>query len=361
VQTKKAPDSECSPVRLLASYVDEFEHWLRNSRRCRYSSEAEDIRQEIRAAFWELRDTPATPAEARLIFLRLASRFARRSKRHVTRQGALVYDPEGFAEKLEGHAEQTERDAVQSLTLFDALEQLDEAQRWIIIECKLKERSNVDVGNELRVSADVVRYRLWRATTRLLAILKDKDEKKNGTKEERGAIIAPLAFAFTDDQCGAFWAIWKAEGRLPTYGGGPPGPPPNPSRPFRWIPRFSLPNAPNYIAAIGGGVGALCGLGALVFFLFGSPNATPEMARFGIRDHFLVEAFGNATTTQYPNPLTPVESSSLQNEKTLSVDTSTTHSSRTTSSTATSSSPPVNPEEIRRARRLAPRFLPGRK
>ena len=356
VQTKQAPDSECSPVRLLASYVDEFERWMQNSRRCRRSRDTDDVRQEIRVAFWELRDTPATPAEARLIFQRLASRFAQRTKRQVNRQGALVYDPEGFAERLEGGAEKTEGDAVESLALFDALEQLNDVQRWLIIECKFKERSNVDVGKELRVSGDVVRYRLWRAMTRLVAILKDKDEKTNGKKEERGAIVAPLAFAFTDDQCGVFWAIWKAEGRLPTYGG-PPGPPPNPPRPFRWIPRFSSPQAAKYIASVGGGVGALSGIGALLFFLFGSPHANPEMARFGIRDHFRVEAFGNTATPLNPEPL----ESSPPNEKTLSVDTSTTHSSLATASTATNSSPPINPEEIRRAQRRAPRFLPTRK
>lgn len=357
MQTKQAPDLECSPVRLLASYVDEFERWMRSSGRCRKSHDAEDICQEIRLAFWELRDTPATPAEARLTFLRLASRFAMRSKRQVYRQGALVHDPEQFAE-------QRERNAVQSLALFDALEQLDEEQRWIIIECKLKERSNVEVGNDLGVSDDVVRYRLWRAMTQLLGILKDKDEHTSGKKEERGAIIAPLAFVFTDDQCGAFWAIWSAERRLPTYGGGPPGPPPNPTRPFRWIPRFSFPHRPNYIAAIGGGVGVLAGLGALLFFLFESPNATPVMARLGVRDHFLAAAFGDTSTPEYPSAFTKEESSSRPNPKTPSDDSSgiaksTPQSSR--SSAATSSSPPVDPEELRRARRRRPHFFPSRK
>ncbi len=365
MQTKQTPDPNCSPVRLLASYVDEFERWMQSSGRCRNSREADDVRQEIRLAFWELRDTPATPDEARLIFLRLASRFASRSKRQIHRQGALVYDPDGFAEKFGKLTSQYEANAVQSLALLNALEKLDDQQRWFIIECKFKERSNVDVGKELGLSDDIVRNRLWRAITQLLAILKDKDETPHGEKKERGALIAPLMFEFTDDQCAAFWSIWKAEGRLPTHGG-PPGPPPNPPREFRWMPRFSSPHAPKYIAAIGGGVGGLGGLGALLFFLFGSPHSSPELTRFGVHDHFPVEAFGTTTADENTDSVTAADSSPFPNKNALSDesnDVAVTQASPVTSSPTSvpaSSSPPVDPDEIKRARRRVRRFLPPR-
>jgi DNA-directed RNA polymerase specialized sigma24 family protein len=367
VETEQAPDPKRSPVRLLASYVNEFEHWMESSMRCRKSAEPDDIRQEIRLAFWELRDTPATPHEARRIFQKLASRFATRSKRQVYRQGALVHDPDGFAEKI-GFTEQSERHVVQSIALFGALEKLDDEQRWLIIECKFKERSNLEVGKELGVSDDVIRYRLWRAMTELLAILKEKDDTTNGEKKERGIIVAPLMFEFTNDQCGAFWSIWSAEGRLPTYGG-PPGPPPNPPRPFRWMPRFSPPRAANYIAAIGGGIGGAAGIGALLFFLFATPPANPKMARIGVRDHFLSAAYGDTFAPQSPTSTTSAESMSLSDEIPPEINPNDSgtkteeHASATSNHAdpAMSSSPPIDPDEIKRAKRRGPRLLPSRK
>jgi DNA-directed RNA polymerase specialized sigma24 family protein len=357
VETEQAPDPKCSPVRLLASYIHEFERWMESSVRCRKSAEPEDIRQEIRLAFWELRDTPATPQEARRIFQKLASRFATRSKRQVFRQGALVHDTDEFAEKIGKITEQSERHVLHSLALFDALEHLDDEQRWLIIECKFKERSNVEVGKELGVSDDVIRYRLWRAMTELLAILKEKDETTNGKKKEHGIVIAPLMFKFTNDQCGAFWSIWSAEGRLPTYGG-PPGPPPKPPGLFRWIPSFSLPNMPTYIAAIGGTVGGVGGVGAFLFCMLGSPNETPKTARFGVQDHFRIEGFGNTNLAANSIP-TVVDSIVLTNEivPVHSKDVATSSSSAAQSS---HSSPPIDPDEIKKAKHRAPRFLPSR-
>lgn len=331
---------------------------MESSVRCRKSAEPDDIRQEIRLAFWELRDTPATPQEARRIFQKLASRFASRSKRQVFRQGALVHNTDGFAEKLGKFTEQSELHVLQSLALFDALEQLDDEQRWLIIECKFKGRSNVEVGKDLGVSDDVIRYRLWRAMTELLAILKEKDESTIGEKKERGVIIAPLMFEFTNDQCGAFWSIWSAEGRLPTYGG-PPGPPPKSPEPLRWVPRFSSPNAPTYIAAIGGTVGAVAGVGAFLFFMFGMPNSTPKAARFGVQDYFRAVDVGNTSSPQIPKP--ELTGSIVLTNENVSVESNDVATSASSDAQSNNSSPPIDPDEIKRAKRRGPRFLPTRK
>lgn len=363
VKREQTPETEAQvgPARLLASYVEDFERWMEKSARCRKSAEADEVRQEIRLAFWELQDTPATPTEARATFLRLASRFASPSKRQTYHQGALVHDPEGFAE----NAEQTDHDALLSLALFDALEQLDEEHRWIVLECKLKGRTNLDVSKEMGVSEDVARNRLWRAITQLLAIL--KDDPKIGKKGRNGSVIAPLAFEFTDDQCGAFWSIWKAEGRLPTYGGPPP---PKPPSHFRWAPRFSSPHDPHFLAAIGGAIGGVSGVAVVVFLLSGSSPIQPEVARFGLKNHLPVAEFEAKfhSHSQNAGPSTDVAPASTEKIVDSHVTSAPTRAKSTGTSASRShvghdSSPPFDDpaesEGIKHLRRRVLRSFPG--
>lgn len=117
---------------------------MRTSPRCK-GAHAEDICQEIRLALWEIKDQPVTRDEARLVFLRMASRFESRAKRQVFKQGALVEQPEELTQAIE-------RDAARTLVLFNALEKLSNEDQWLVKECKIEERSHADVARQLGVS-----------------------------------------------------------------------------------------------------------------------------------------------------------------------------------------------------------------
>jgi len=362
VKTKSAPKSAPDQPVPLASYIAEFEQWMATSVRCRKSSEAEDIRQEIRLALWELRDVPATRDEARLIFLRLASRFESRARRQVFRQGALVEQPEELADAIE-------RDAVRSLALFNALEKLSAHEQWLVKECKIEGRSHEDVAKHLGISHDTVRNRLWRAMTKLLAVFKDEENRGNGRKSH--AIVAPLAFEFTDVQRAAFSAIWRAEGRVPTFGGGPPNPP-GPPPVVSGVPPVAV--APVVSAAVGSAVSAatvaivlvlliLVPTGIVAIYYFWDPPHA-QTANKGLRALPIsvvedVVPMDFVPPRQRSSTQTPATSSSAS----VQGPPSRTSSSSTSvhSSDAPSSSPPIDPEEIDRARRRRPpRFLPSR-
>lgn len=333
---------------------------MRTSPRCRKSKEAEDIRQEIRLALWELRDVPATPTEARRLFLRLTSRFESRARRQIYYQGALVASPEEIAASIE-------RDAVRSLALFEALEKLDDHERWLIKECKIEGRSHLDVAKQVGVSEETIRTRLWRAMTTLIAICKDDD--KDGKTE--GIVVAPLAFEFTDIQRAAFSAIWRAEGRVPTFGGGPPNPPgPPPVAPVALS-----PVAPVVAATVGSAVSAvtiaialvlliLIPTGIVAIYYFWDPPLV-QIANKGLRAP-PVTVLDDVMPMDYVPPprrntaQTPAASSSATVQAPAPSITSSSSTS-VHSSDAPSSSPPIDPEEVERARRRRPpRFLPSR-
>jgi DNA-directed RNA polymerase specialized sigma24 family protein len=248
VKTKSAPKSAPEQPAPLASYVAEFEQWMRTSARCG-KGKAEDICQELRLALWEFRELPVTRDEARCVFLRLASTIECRARREVYRQGALIRDAEEFAEQVGWFNELLERETVRALALLNALEKLTDHEQWLVKECKIDGRTHKDVANQVGVSEEAIGNRLWRAMARLIAIFEDADG--DGKSEKRGAVIAPLAFEFTDVQRAAFSAIWRAEGRVPTFGGGPPDPPgPPPALPT--VPPVAV--APVVSAAVGSAV-----------------------------------------------------------------------------------------------------------
>lgn len=345
----------------LASYVAEFELCMRKSARIRNNKEAEDLRQDMRLALWELRDMPATRDEALQVFARLAARFESRAKRQVFRQGALVEEPEEFAGAIE-------RDAERSLALFDALEKLTPYERWLVKECKIEDRSYAEVGKQLGVTDNTVRNHLWRAMTKLIAFFKEEekrleeDEAKQRAKDKKSStIVAPLAFEFTDTQRAMFSAIWRAEGRVPTFGEGPPGQPP------------VIPGSPPVFAAPAIFVAAGAAVAVVVLALLLGVPATiatsspwgnsPQMAHKGLRLPPITVIDDVVPMDYVPPPRntaqTPVASSSV----TVQAPTPPAPSPTTAvaSSAAPSSSPSIDPVELERARRhRPPRFLPSR-
>lgn len=331
-----------------------------SSARCR-GTEAEDIRQEIRLALWEIRDLPMTRDEARATFLRLASRFECRSRRAVYRQGALVDQPEELAAEIE-------RDATRSLALFNALEKLSDHERWLVKECKIEERSHAEVARQLGVSDHTVGNRLWRAMTKLIAMLKDEEKKLEKDQKARG-VIAPLAFEFTDTQRAAFKAIWSAEGRIPTFGGGPPDPP---------APPRTLPMAPSTAPAamtpllsanLGGIVSAIAAAIVLVLLLVPAGVAAtcyfanPPLSQTAKKGLLLPDSHAIDDV----DPVVPIyedPAAQAPPARTLDDNSSPTSSGAQVpvrASKTTNSSPSIDPEELERAhRRSPPRFLPSR-
>lgn len=337
----------------LASYVAEFERWMRNSARCQNSKETEDICQEIRLALWEIKDVPATREEARRIFLRMASRFESRAKRQVFRQGALVEEPEDFAKSIE-------RDTERSLALLNALEQLDDDEQWLIKECKIEDRSYIDVARQLGVSDNTVRNRLWRAMTKLLAIFKDDDGRN--TKKKSHAVVAPLAFEFTEVQRAAFSAIWRAEGRVvPTYGEGPPKPPPSPPVVPAIPPVLAVPA----IFAAGGAAVATVVIALLVVFPasiganWGNPPSAPT-AQKGLSVP-AIPVIDDVVPMDYVPPHETISPQASAVSSALAAPPPSNPSKTVPSNNAPSSSQSIDPEELKRAKRRSPRSLPSRK
>lgn len=320
---------------------------MRNSARCKMSTDTEDICQEVRVALWEIRDTPATLEEARLIFVRQVNRFELRAKRQVSRQGILVEAPEELAESIE-------RDTVRLLALFDALEKLDDHERWLVKECKIDGRTHADVAQQLGLTEDTIRNRIWRAMARLLAIF--EGEKSDGKGEKRGAVIAPLLFEFTDKERAVFSAIWNAEGRVPAFGGGPPNSPPPPPPVVPPV----VPVAPVVSAAVGSAVSAVTiaiVLVLLVFFPAGivaiyyfwdPPIAQTANKGLRVPSVNVVED----VVPIYPLPVIVEPTAKTSNSDRMKIP---------KAPNTPSSSAPIDPEEMERARRQAPRSLPARK
>ncbi|MBK9260243.1 MAG: sigma-70 family RNA polymerase sigma factor [Polyangiaceae bacterium] len=344
---------------------------MRASARCG-KGKAEDICQEIRLALWELRDLPVTRDEARRVFVQLASRLECRARREVYRQGALLHDAEEFAEQVRWFNEHVERETVRAVALFNALEKLSDHERWLVKECKIDGRTYADVANQVGVSEEAITSRLWRAMARLLAIFEDEngDEKS----EKRGAVIAPLAFEFTDVQRAAFSAIWRAEGRVPTFGGGPPDPPgPPPVVPGA----PPVPVAPVVSAAVGSAVSAvtiaivlvlliLVPTSIVAIYYFWDPPLA-QTANKGLRAP-PVSVVEDVVPLDYVPPrqgssmqIPAASSSASVQAPTASSSASAQAPTASSSSDTPSLSPPIDPEEMERARRQAPRSLPARK
>lgn len=346
----------------LAAYLAEFEELMRNSR-WRKNSYAEDVRQEIRCALWEARDVPATREEAHRIFTRLVYKFESRAKRQANRQGPLLHDPADFAEKI-GHFDKLmEGRILRSLALFHALEKLNPNDRWLVNACKIEERSFTEVAKELGVSDHTVATRLWRAMTRLIAMFNSEvkrfDETEREEKEQSSAIVAPLGFAFTDTEQAMFTAIWRAEGRVPTFGGGPPKPPDPPPV----IPEFSpVFGAPLMIAPLGAVIAGfvlavmlvLVPMTVVVLRYFWNPPQV-QFANKGLR----VPAFEVENVDQVV-PIYNAQAPTMPSADTVQAPASSS-STFARPSTAPSSSPPIDPEEIKRAGRRKHLFLPSRK
>lgn len=355
MKTEPAPPLASLPAPLW-SYLKEFENWMRNSPRCRYSPEFDDLRQEIRLALWESKDVPATWEEARGVFLRMTSRVA---QRQVLRQGTLVELPEDFAECVE-------RDILRSLALLNALEKLSDQERWLVKECKIDGRTCADVAHDVGVTEDAVRNRLWRAMARLLAIFEGEN---NGKREKRGAIIAPLAFEFTDLQRAAFSTIWHAERRVPMLGGGPPNPPgPPPVAPG--APPVAV--APVVSAAVKSAVSAVT-IAIVVVLLFLVPTSIVAIYYFWDPPRVQTAEQGlRAPPVTVIEDVVPMyvapsrEQSSVQSPAASSsagvqAPAPLRSSAVVRSNEVTSSSPPLDPKEVERARRRRqPRFLPSR-
>jgi DNA-directed RNA polymerase specialized sigma24 family protein len=355
VKTKSAPKPAPEQPAPLVSYLAEFEQWMRTSARCG-KSKAEDICQELRLAAWELRDLPVTRDEARCVFLRLASTIECRARREAYRQGALLHDAEEFAEHVGWFNEQVERETVRTVALFNALEKLSDHEQWLVKECKIDGRTYADVANQVGVSEEAIGNRLWRAMALLTAIFEDEDG--DGKSEKRGAVIAPLAFEFTDVQRAAFSAIWKAEGRVPTFGGGPPNSPPPPSPPPPVVP----PVAPVVSAAVGSVVSAVTiaivivllilvptGIVAIYYF-WDPPRALTANKGLRVPSVIVVDDVVPLYPLPFPAERTPTTSNSGRAK-----------TPAPSSNTPTSSSPPLDPEEMEGARRQAPRSFPARK
>lgn len=320
---------------------------MHNSARGQKSPDAEDICQEIRLALWEIRETPATLEEARRIFVRSLNIFELRAKRQRLRLGTLVESPEELAGSIE-------RDTDRLLALFDALEHLDDHERWLVKQCKIDGRTHADVAAQLRLTEDAVRNRIWRAMARLIAIF--EGEKSDGKGEKRGAVIAPLLFDFTDKERAVFSAIWKAEGRDPVLGGGPPNSPPPP------LPPVVPPVAPMVSAAVGSAVSAVTIAIVLVLLIF---VPTSIVAIYYFWDPPIAQTANKGLRVPsvnvvddvvplYPMPF-PVER--------IPTATNSGHAKPPplTSGNTRSASPPIDPEEMERARRRAPRSFPARK
>lgn len=325
---------------------------MRNSPRYRHSAEFEDICQEVRIALWKIKDVPATQDEARLIFLRLANQFELRARRQLSRQGALMEYPEEVAKSIE-------RDAVRSLGLFKALEKLSDHERWLVKECKINGRTHAEVAEQLGLSEDAIRNRIWRAMAQLLAIF--EGENSGGKREKRGAVIAPLAFEFTDTERAAFSAIWSAEGRDPAFGGGPPNSPPPPPPP-----PVVPPVAPVASAAVGSAVSAAVGSAVsvvtiaivLVLLIFVAPSV---VAIYYFWDPPCAQTANKGLRVPSVNVVEDVVPMYFPVEHTPTTSISGRAKTPAASSNTPSSSPPIDPEEIERARRQTPRSLPSRK
>lgn len=242
------------------------------------------------------------------------------------------------------------------LALFDALEKLDDHERWLLKQCKIDGRTHADVAEQLGLTEDTIRNRIWRAMARLLAIF--EGDKNDGKIEKRGALIAPLAFEFTDTERAAFSAIWRAEGRVPTFGAGPPDPPgPPPIVPG--VPPIAV--TPVVSAAVGSAVSAATiaiVLVLLVFFpagivaiyYFWDPPIA-QTANKGLRVPSVIVV--DDVVPLYPLPFSTEQTPTASNSgraKTPAAPNNT-----------PSSSAPIDPEEMERARRQAPRSLPARK
>lgn len=334
---------------------------MRTSPRCK-GAHAEDICQEIRLALWEIKDQPVTRDEARLVFLRMASRFESRAKRQVFRQGALVEQPEELAQAIE-------RDAVRTLTLFNALEKLSAEDQWLVKECKIEERSHADVARQLGVSDHTVGNRLWRALTKLSALLKEGEKRldENDAKDRKaGAVVAPLAFEFTETQRAAFSAIWRAEGRVPMFGGGPPDPPgPPPVVPV--VPPVPVAPVvaaiPAVSAAVGSAVSAVT-MAVVIVLLILVP--TSVVAIYYFWDPPLAQTANKGLRAPPVNvvddvvPMNFVPARREQAPARIEVPPASSSSSSVRSKDTPNSSPPIDPKELDRARqRPTPRFLPS--
>lgn len=319
---------------------------MRTSARCE-KGKADDICQELRLRVWELRDLRVTRDEARGLFLRLASSIESRARRERYRQGALIDNPEAFAEHVGWFNEQKERETVRILALFNALEKLTEHERWLVKQCKIDGRTHADVASQVGVTEEALCSRLWRAMARLIAIY--EGESNDGKTEKRGAVIAPLLFDFTDTECAAFNAVWKVEGRVPTFGGGPPNLPPPPPPP-----PIVNPAAPVVIGAAKTAVSAVTiaivvvlliivptGIMAIYYFW---PPAPVNTANKGLN---LPPVAVVDDVVPMPAPMTPPTSKPTV--------------SKTRPSSTSNPSPPITPDEMESARRKTPRFLPSRK
>ena len=351
MKTDPTPASAPQPPP-LSSYVAEFEQWMQKSGRCRKSNEVEDICQEIRLALWIMKDVPATRAEARLVFLRLASRFESRARRQVYHQGALVERPEDLAGSIE-------RDALQSLVLFEALEKLDAYEQWLIKECKIEGRTYQDVANQLGVCEKTVYNHLWRAIAQLFAAVKGEDDEK---EHKSGALIVPLAFEFTDIQRAAFSAIWRAEGRVPTYGGPPPPPPPPPPpSPPPVVPVVPPPPifvAPAVSTATSAIIAAVIAAVLVVMLMFMSPSLV-ALNYFWKPPH--LETATKGLHVPPIDQMVPPAREIEEVDDVIPIYSAPTASSSSASVRSPSSSPPIDPEDVKKARRRLPHFLPSRK
>ena len=336
--------------------------------RWRQSSYAEDIRQAIRFATWEMRDAPATREEALRTFMRLVYKFESRARRQANRQGSLLHDPEDFAEQVGHFDKEVERNALRSLALFKALEKLNPRDRWLVKECKIEERTHAEVAKELGVSDHTVGNHLWRAMTRLIAIFKEEEKSHEENEEKKRedksiAIVAPLAFSFTDTERAMFTAIWRAEGRVPTFGEGPPKPP---SPPPPVIPGFPPIIAAPLVAPVGAVVAGV----ALAVLLVLVPTSIvviryfwdPPQVQTANKGLYVPPALEIENVDQvvpmYDVPST-VPAPGAPSSDVVQTPTPSSSGTSARSSEAPSSSPPLDPEEVERARRRKHRFLPS--
>jgi hypothetical protein len=107
-----------------------------------------------------------------------------------------------------------ERNALMWHRLFNALDDLEEPHRGLVVVHRVYGYSIPYIATKLGWPPSLVLKRLWRASAELRKKLGENDQT-----ERQGGVIAPNALVIPPVIRAAFCAIWSVEKRLPTFNG----------------------------------------------------------------------------------------------------------------------------------------------
>ena len=244
--------------------------------------------------------------------LRVAARLRERANNAENRRHPTT-EPDHLATDANIEAR-----ACDALALLEQLDRLDETTRRMLIASKVLGYSDQEIGRELKMTAEAVRVRTWRACAQLSKSLPKRDER-------RGVLLAPGVLFIDDEIRAALCAIWSAEGRMPAFGG-PKGPPPPPP-PFFPVSKLgalplSLPAlTPKLVAlALLVSLPLLGGL-ALVLALLMRPRERPPLARSSHFTPSITVDVSCSESTPSPATTTPSTSSSARKPYAQGLDT----------------------------------------